>query len=56
MYKGFQYNKITPWFHSFEMNHYVAGLSFATEEAAEKFYEQVQYCCKTEARDVVEVC
>ena len=46
---------MTPWFHTFEMNHYVAGLSFVKEETAELFYEKVMYCVKTPARDVVEV-
>lgn len=37
------------------MNNCVAGLSFVTEESADKFAERVQYCINTPARDVVEV-
>merc|ERR1712137_406540 len=55
IYPGFKYTKVTPWFHTFEMNHYIAGLSFAKDDFAEYFYEQVQYCIQTPARDVVEV-
>jgi len=54
LYENFQYQKLTPWFHSFEMDRYTVGLSFSNLEHAEEFYESVQYCMANSARDIVD--
>lgn len=54
LYPGFVYKELTPWFHVFEMTKYLAGLSFAKEEAAKLFKAQVEYCMAHPAVDVVD--
>jgi hypothetical protein len=56
LFPGFEYKVLTPYFHTFEMSKYIAGISFANEEHAKEFYEKVQYCIKTPAADIVDVC
>jgi len=42
IYDYFQYTKARPYFHTFEMKDFVAGLCFADEEEANLFYKNVQ--------------
>ena len=44
LYTGFQYNCPRSFFHTFEMNDYVAGLSFADEGEAREFQNGVNSC------------
>lgn len=46
LYHNFEYNKQKPWFHSFESNEIVYGLSFADDPSAEEFYNQVHIAIK----------
>jgi neural Wiskott-Aldrich syndrome protein len=41
LWKGFQYNQDRTFFHSFEMEGILAGLSFAEESEAQGFYKKV---------------
>mmetsp|Transcript_13148 Transcript_13148/g.52476 ORF Transcript_13148/g.52476 Transcript_13148/m.52476 type:complete len:356 (+) Transcript_13148:217-1284(+) len=54
LYPNFEYHELTPWFHAFEMEKYVAGLSFVKEDEALKFHEMVQMCVSRSAQDIVE--
>lgn len=54
LFPNFEYTELTPWFHAFEMDKYVAGLSFVKEEEAFKFHEMVQMCMSRSAQDIVE--
>ena len=54
LYEGIEYRALTPFFHTFEIDNYVAGLSFASEEEAEFFLGQVQFCIENDPQEVVE--
>jgi neural Wiskott-Aldrich syndrome protein len=41
LWKGFQYNQDRTFFHSFEVEGYLMGLSFADESEAQGFYKKV---------------
>jgi hypothetical protein len=41
LYDYFEYHNPTTFFHTFETNNFVAGLSFADEEEADVFYQKV---------------
>eukprot|EP01122_Echinamoeba_exundans_P007723 TRINITY_DN2434_c0_g2_i1.p2 TRINITY_DN2434_c0_g2~~TRINITY_DN2434_c0_g2_i1.p2 ORF type:complete len:456 (-),score=139.78 TRINITY_DN2434_c0_g2_i1:59-1426(-) len=47
MYQGFQYAQAAPFFHTFETDDFVAGLSFADETEAKEFFSKVLYCKNT---------
>jgi Wiskott-Aldrich syndrome protein len=47
MYQGFQYAQAAPFFHTFETDDYVAGLSFADDNEAKDFFSKVLYCKNT---------
>jgi len=40
-YSNFLYSSLTPWFHAFEMDDQIGGLSFADEQEAQRFYNGV---------------
>jgi WH1 domain len=44
LYNGFEYQKLKPFFHSFETNTAVAGLCFADEGEAGQFFQHVIKC------------
>mmetsp|Transcript_10933 Transcript_10933/g.13491 ORF Transcript_10933/g.13491 Transcript_10933/m.13491 type:complete len:408 (-) Transcript_10933:37-1260(-) len=54
IYPGMVYNKDTPFFHTFEVDGYMAGFSFADEKEAELFYDKVQDCIATTADTIVQ--
>jgi neural Wiskott-Aldrich syndrome protein len=41
LWKGFQYNQDRTFFHSFEMEGYLGGLSFADESEAQGFFKKL---------------
>ena len=55
LFKDFEYVKLTPFFHVFEMNEHTAGLSFCSEVEADKFYDAVRHCIDKTASDVIDV-
>jgi len=54
LYMNFRYHVLTPWFHAFEMNKYMAGLSFASEDAAAEFHRRVEEVKNLNPVDVVD--
>lgn len=53
-YEGMDYVEDSPFFHSFEADNCLVGLSFASEAAAGRFHESVQYCMQHAADDVID--
>eukprot|EP01095_Lingulamoeba_sp_RSL-Kostka_P007061 TRINITY_DN222_c0_g1_i5.p1 TRINITY_DN222_c0_g1~~TRINITY_DN222_c0_g1_i5.p1 ORF type:complete len:436 (-),score=268.00 TRINITY_DN222_c0_g1_i5:129-1436(-) len=41
LYEGFLYSKASPWFHTFEMNENIGGLSFMDDAEGEDIFENV---------------
>jgi len=54
LYENFKYHELKPWFHTFEMNDCMAGLSFTSEVEAKSFHEKVLYCCEHSSYDVID--
>eukprot|EP01095_Lingulamoeba_sp_RSL-Kostka_P014257 TRINITY_DN616_c0_g1_i1.p1 TRINITY_DN616_c0_g1~~TRINITY_DN616_c0_g1_i1.p1 ORF type:complete len:364 (+),score=154.40 TRINITY_DN616_c0_g1_i1:141-1232(+) len=54
LYRGMKYIQQTPFFHTFEMSKYIAGISFVDEQEAKLFSEKVEYCLNTSAKEIVE--
>jgi hypothetical protein len=47
IYQGFQYAAPASFFHIFETDDYVAGLSFADEVEAKDFFGKILFCKNT---------
>lgn len=46
LYKSFEYYTPQPWFHYFEIQEKIAGLSFASEAEAAEFSHNIKLCCE----------
>ena len=47
LYENFVYEKPETFFHTFETDEYIAGLSFASNNEANKFYNSVLNCASS---------
>eukprot|EP01095_Lingulamoeba_sp_RSL-Kostka_P001887 TRINITY_DN1267_c0_g1_i2.p1 TRINITY_DN1267_c0_g1~~TRINITY_DN1267_c0_g1_i2.p1 ORF type:complete len:739 (+),score=316.16 TRINITY_DN1267_c0_g1_i2:138-2354(+) len=54
IYDTMEYTEASPFFHIFEVDNYVAGLSFVSEQEAKLFYKKVKMCLETPARIVIQ--
>jgi len=54
MYKDFKYQVLNSFFHAWETNDGLAGLSFVSEYEAKFFAEKVTYCLENDPIDVID--